>query len=161
VTVELFRYDGFPSGWYGGDRGDAEVRLGPWVVGATRRDGGLVEAGLKLHFGGVYHASFGTWDVRAGGGYGAFPDERAPHLSATLAYGVRGVLARHIDRRQCEDAPIMAESIAEATVARAFVTLRHGYDDHRAREVVFGVELSPTFLLPPYSWFRFGGGPPR
>jgi hypothetical protein len=163
ATFEVLRYHGFPSGWYGGrcGRGDAELRVGPWALGATRADGGLVEGGLKLHVGGVYHASFGTWDARGGLGYGLFSQQRRPHWVVTVAYGVRGVLKRHRGRVIDELEPPRGPAVAEATIARLFLTLRRALDDPRDRELVVGAELSPTFLLPPYSWWRFAGGPPR
>jgi hypothetical protein len=162
LTSELLRYHGFPSGYYGKQRGDAEIRVGPWVSAATRASGGLVEGGLKLHLGGIYHASFGTWDARLGAGYGAYTLDRSAHVTATLAYGVRGVLSRHPRERaqSWSETPPAPRALAEATVARIFVTLRQAFQLDETRELVVGVELSPTFLLPPYSWLRFGGGPP-
>jgi hypothetical protein len=162
LTVEALRYHGFPSGCYGKYRGEAEVRTGPWVSVATRRFGGLVEGGLKVHAGGVFHASFGTWDVRLGAGYAGHEAEAKPHLSATFAYGVRGVLKRYPRDRsgQWQRAEPEPPGIIEAQVARLFVTARRGLRSGDIEEVVLGVELSPTFLLPPYSWWRFGGGPP-
>jgi hypothetical protein len=161
LTVEVLRYHGFPSGYYGGPRGDAELRVGPWVSAVTRSEGGLVEGGLKLHFGGVYHASFGTWDLRLGAGYGAFDPERTPHVTATLAYGVRSVRARYAKDRVdfYLDEPPRPASFAEASVARPFLTLRRAFDDAANRELSLGVELSPTFFFPP-SRTRLLGGPP-
>jgi hypothetical protein len=163
LTVEVLRYHGFPSGYYGRKKGDAELRVGPWASAATRSAGGLVEGGLKLHFGGIYHASFGTWDLRLGGGYGAFEPERAAHVAGTLAYGVRSVPARYAEypHEVWQEVPPRPRPFAEASVARVFVTLRRAFDDTGSSELSLGVELSPTFLLPPYSWFKLGGGPPR
>jgi hypothetical protein len=162
LTFEILRYDGFPSGWYGGDKGDAELRLGPWVSAATRASGGLVEGGVKLHLGGIFHASFGTWDLRIGGGHAAYEDSPAPHMTGTFAYGVRSALARYPrDRRETwSDRLPQPKLIAEASVARLFVTYRLAFDLAETRELVFGVELSPTFLLPPHTLWRLGGGPP-
>lgn len=163
LTFELLRYHGFPSGFYARQRGDAEVRVGPWAMAATRAGGGLVEGGLKLHFGGIHHASFGTWDLRAGAGYTGYDDGRAPHFTATFAYGVRSVLARYPkDRIQWSDRSRSPELFAEASVARLFFTYRRSLDDAvGSSEIVLGVELSPTFLLPPYSLSRFIGSQPR
>lgn len=163
LTLQALRYHGFPSGpCYAREKGDAEIRLGPWVSGATREAGGLVEGGLKAHLGGIYHASFGTWDVRGGAGYGAFADGLDPHATATLAYGARSALARYPrTRRQAySEQPPEPRSFAEASIARIFITYRYALDRDNLREIMVGVELSPTFLLPPYSLFRFGGGPP-
>jgi hypothetical protein len=41
-----------------------------------------------------------------------------------------------------------------------FATYRHSIDGPKVSELVIGVELSPTFFLPPVTWFRIGGGPP-
>jgi hypothetical protein len=72
------------------------------------------------------------------------------------------VLARYPKSRTetVSDRPPKPPVFAEASVARLFVTYRHAFDLDESREVVVGVELSPTFFLPPYSWWRFGGGPP-
>jgi hypothetical protein len=68
LTWELLEYEGFPAddgrGW------PAEVRAGPWAAGSLRGADGLVEGGLKVHGGGVRHASRGRFDLRAGLGYG-------------------------------------------------------------------------------------------
>lgn len=161
-TLEVLRYHGFPSGYYGRKKGDAELRAGPWMYGATRSAGGLLEGGLKLHLGGIYHASFSTWDLRLGAGYGAFEKGRTPHASATLGMGVRSALGRYPPHRRevYRDTPAKPSLLGEASVARVVVTLRQAFDAERSREWVLGVELSPTFLLPPYGLMRFAGGPP-
>jgi hypothetical protein len=160
LTTELGRYRGFPSGsCYSRSRGDAELRAGPWLSGAAALPGGLVEGGLKLHLGGVYHASWGTFDLRAGLGNAAFAEGRSPHAVATVTYGVRSVLARyHLGDPHCE-LPQVARPVANASVVRLSVTRRLSLLDPDRQEWQLGVEVSPTFFLPPYSWWRLAGGP--
>jgi len=161
LTTGLLQYRGFPAGvLYRGRFREAEVRGGVWGVFAVRPGGGLLEGGLKLHWGALYHASFGTWELRAGSGYGAFGNERSPHLSFTFAYGIRSALDRYSERGACSPPPV-PRSFGMASVARLFVTYRLSVRDSDLSELVIGVELSPTFLLPPYSWLRLGGGPSR
>jgi hypothetical protein len=45
-------------------------------------------------------------------------------------------------------------------VARLFVTMRRCLRSGDIEEVVLGVDLSPTFLLPPYTLWCFGERPP-
>lgn len=152
----VFGWRGFPSG-YGHDR--SELRYGTWVFGGTRVDGGLVEGGMLLDVSSRYHASWGTFTVRGGAGYGAFPNERDGYGVVTFAYGVRSVLARYSHEGACHrgspDKPL-----AEASLARLFATYRRAFQ-HDGFEWVFGVELSPTFFWPPLTWWRVAGGPPR
>jgi hypothetical protein len=142
-------YRGFPS--VGGpNNGRSELRWGPWVAAANRAGGGLVESGLKLHWGGVYTPAWGAWDVRLGGGYGAFGAGAAPHVTMSLLWGVRNPVGRYRDRSSCVGPPAPL-AITEASLLRAFATYRRpltpGNDD--GHELFLGVELSPTFL-----WFR-------
>jgi hypothetical protein len=158
ATVPVLRYPGFPSSpVYGPGNRDAEVRAGLWLLAGTRAAGALVEGGAKVHLGAVYHASWGTFDLRMGVGYGAFGPERTDHASIPLVYGVRSVVERY-QWPWPEASP--PPSVAEASVARLFATYRQSIDGPRVSEVVIGVELSPTFFLPPVTWFRIGGGPP-
>lgn len=142
-SVPVLRWRGFPSG-YGGHR--SELRAGVFAFGATRLGGGLVEGGVLADVTSAYHASWGTFTARLGGGYGMAPSDR-PHATVTLLYGVRSALDHHGVPR-----------FDEASVARLFLTHRRSLDAH---EWVVGVELSPTFFLPPITWWRLAGGPPR
>jgi hypothetical protein len=161
VTAGLVKYSGFPAGaLYAGRWQQAEIRGGVWGAFALRPDGGLLEGGLKLHWGAVYHASFGTWELRAGAGYGAFVNAQASHLSFTFAYGVRSALDRYAQRSMCSPLAV-PRVVGMVSVARLFVTYRRGAVDASLSEMVIGLELSPTFLLPPFSWMRLGGGPSR
>jgi hypothetical protein len=158
ATVSVLRYPGFPSSpTYGRANGDAEVRAGAWLLAGTRAAGAFAEGGLKVHLGAVYHASWGTFDLRVGAGYGAFGPDRADHASISFVYGIRSV----VERYQWGVGPLPPPpSVAEASVARLFATYRHSIDRPNVSELVIGVELSPTFFLPPVTWFRIGGGPP-
>lgn len=154
IAWVVARYHGFPSGSYHGAHGDAEVAVGAWGAASTRGDRGLVEGGLKLHDGGGWHASWGTFDLRVGAGYARFGEGRAGHAVATLAYGVRSALFRYDDRRA-------AHALRGKTdVARLFATYRRALDGSSASEIVLGIELSPTFFFAPTTWWRVGGGPP-
>lgn len=155
LTFGLLTYPGFPSGPYGA-LGRAELRGGPFVQMDMTGDGGLVEAGITLALGAVYHASFGTWTLRLGSGYGVRLNA-GPHVGVTFAWGVRSVRARYSKRGHC-DAPTQTKPSAEAAVARLFVTHRRTLREP-ASELLVGLELSPTFLLPPYTSFRLTGGP--
>ena len=158
VTTGVLSYRGFPAGPYASR---AEVRAGVWGAGVTRPAGGLLEGGVKLHLGALYHASWGTFDLRAGGGYGAFVRERSPHVNLTVAYGVRSALERYSERGVCDPRP-SPKRWGLVSVARLFITYRRELaGGSRESELVLGLELSPSFLFPPYNWFRWGGGPPR
>lgn len=158
LTRQVLRYQGFPagrSGWLA----TAEMRAGPWFAASTRSAGGLVEGGIVFTWDGVFSPAWGTWDLRLGAGYGAFTPGREPLVSATLLWGVRSVRARYSHHRRCLPAEPPAR-FAEASVIRVFVETRAGTRDADARELVVGLELSPSMLLPPYSWFRFAGYEP-
>jgi hypothetical protein len=156
VTLSLAHYHGFPSGAYGGSHGDAEIRGGAWVLGTltgVHDQGALVEGGLEVIDGGGWHSSWGTFDLRVGAGYGSFTGSRRAHGVATLGYGVRSDLSRYGRR-----GPAWPRSFAEASVARVVLTVRRTAE---ASEILVGIELSPTFFLPPVTWWRIAGGPPH
>jgi len=156
LTGAALRWRGFPSG-YGHDR--SELRYGAWLFGATRLGGGLAEGGAILDASSRYHASWGTFTLRGGAGYGAFPDQRDGYAVVTFIYGVRSVLARFSSEGACHHgSPV--RPLPEASVARLFATHRRAFQ-HDGFEWVFGIELSPTFFWPPISWWRVAGGPPR
>lgn len=159
LTRGLLVFRGFPAGDYGPWLGRAELRWGPWVQASTLGSVALVEGGFKLHLGAFYHASWGTYDLRLGGGYGAWSGEREPHAAVTLAWGFRSVVGRYTVRGFC-DPPARTRPLASGGVLRFFVTHRRTLDRSELRETVFGIELSPELFLPPYSWFRLFGGPP-
>lgn len=160
LTFGVLRYHGFPSGAYGGARGLAEVRAGPWIAAATRSSGALVEGGVKVHDGGTFHPSWGTFDLRVGAGYGRWPEGRAPHVNVTLGYGVVSVLARYRDWGYGSAQGLPPDPLAVSTVARVVLTVRRTIERESAAEVFVGVELSPTFFAPPVTWWRVAGGPP-
>jgi len=148
------RHHTFPSGAYGGWHGDAEAAVGAWAAASIRGEDSLVEGGIKAHDGGGWHASWGTFDLRLGAGFGRFGGERAGHAVITLAYGVRSALFRYRER---QDLPTIE---GKTDVARVFGTWRHAIGPVQGAELVFGIELSPSFFFPPLTWWRVGGGPP-
>ncbi|MDB4997050.1 MAG: hypothetical protein JWM74_4482 [Myxococcaceae bacterium] len=150
----VLRYSGFPAN----ERPhDAELRAGVWAVGVTRFDGALLEGGVKAHLGAIEHAQWGTIDLRVGAGYGAFDTGRAAHFVATFAWGTRSFLARY---GRCGTEPHdRPKRHGFGSIVRPFVTLRQAADRDPSTQLTFGIELSPTFLLPPYSWWRLAGGP--
>lgn len=135
--------------WHYG--GPFELRLGPWVVGETQLDRHLLEGGLALDVGQTKHASFGTYTLRIGGG---IDDDRRPFGSLTVLGGVRYVLARYQDEYACPK-----RKVAFSSGARVFGTVRLDTDE-RAQWII-GIELEPTWALPPYSRGKLMGSRPN
>jgi hypothetical protein len=163
LTAGVLSYPGFPA-----PRRDrigpepppwvwnrAELRLGPWAAAETRSAGWLVEGGITALLGTTddylnwlfFTAPWGMFDLRVGGGYGAFPDGRSPHLAAALGWGYRYVSARQTWGGAC-DPPPPAAPLAEATLLRFVATVRRA-TGLPATEVVFAIELSPSWVLAP------------
>jgi hypothetical protein len=161
LTFHLFEYHGFPAARGSNLYSRAEVRIGPWASAAERFSiGSVVEGGAKMHFGGIAAPSWGTFDARAGFGYGAFETERAPHFVVTVLWGIHGVAARFTRRGYC-DPPAIPRSFAEASVFRLFVTHRRTFDGEGSAETVIGIEVSHSYLLAPYGGTRLWGGAAR
>ena len=158
LTRQAFVYRGFPAGGPGW-LSLSELRWGPWFAASTRDEGGLVEAGVDLKWTGIHAPTWGTWDLRGGAGYGAFEQGRAAFASATFLWGARSVRARYHQRGYC-DPPAMAATVGEGSGWRVFVTYRSGFSRSADREVVVGIELSPSMLLPPWSCNRWTGNRP-
>jgi len=130
--------DGYGGAW--------EVRMGPWLafeLPSDRRPGG--EGGMTMILTQVHHASWGTFGLRLGAGYGA---ELATTLVATLWGGVRFVPAR---------AGQGSGSFAKATGVRIVATYRETLEPMKATALVFGIEFEPDYFLPPYALFKWGG----
>lgn len=155
IAWVVARHHSFPSGAYGGWHGDAELGVGAWASAGLRGDRGLVEGGLKIHDGGGWHASWGTFDLRLGAGWASFGEARAGHAVIGVVYGVRSALFRYDERR---GRPAVR---GKTDVARVFGTFRRALDGSKASEIVLGIELSPTFFFEPLTWWRVGGGPPE
>lgn len=151
-SLPVLRWRGFPSG-YSGSHARSELRVGVFASGATRLAGGFVEGGLLFDVSSRYHASWGTFTLRVGAGYGTLLDERHPTGSITALYGVRSVLSKYGGRH-------VPSWYHEASIARLFGTYRRALRDD-GYELVFGIELSPTFFMPPVTWWRLAGGPPH
>jgi hypothetical protein len=158
---------GFPSGPYGKENSFAELRAGPWFQAIVRAHGVVYEVGPKVHLGATYHASWGTFDVRPAIGTGEFATGRSALTSLTLAYGVHSEPGRYYTGGACvgpnglwgvtpEEKP---KAFGLASVLNVFGTYRRA-TDLPAWEVVVGIEVSPTWALPPYSWSRLIGFPP-
>jgi hypothetical protein len=144
LTRGILVYRGFPASggpWLG--RG--ELRVGPWLAASTRGDGGVVEAGLKLHFGGVYAPRWGTFELRASGGEGRFAHARSPFVGASVLWGLRVVPGREQERGYC-DRERAAANVALASLLRIFSTYRRSTRGTDA-ELSFGLELSPSWFL--------------
>lgn len=160
----VLTYRGFPAGPYYSD-GRAELRMGFWSVAGTRLEGAraLVESGLKAQLVPIGHggANWGSFDVRLGAGYGWLDTGRAGYFVATLTAGPRSFLQRH---GQCGVGPHGFSNEPKAhgygSILRPFLTIRRALDPDAAVQITLGIELSPTFLMPPYGWSRAWGGPP-
>lgn len=149
-SLGVLRWKGFPSS-YSYDL--AELRVGTFAIGNTRFRGGSIEGGLLFDVSSRHHASWGTFTLRVGAGYGTFDAARAPEGSVTLLYGVRSVLSKYGTR-------FVPGWYHEASIARLFGTYRRALRGE-GYEFIVGIELSPTFFLPPVTWWRLAGGPPR
>jgi hypothetical protein len=156
----VLRWRGFPAGgrWQRDFDREAELRVGAWASGATRLEGGLLEGGATVHLGAVNHAEWGSFDARAGGGYGTIEAARSPYVVVALAWGTRSFQERYGD---C--GPVHGSGSPPAhgfgSVLRPVLTVRRSLDGLAVTQLTVGIELSPTFLLPPYSWWRLAGGP--
>jgi hypothetical protein len=113
-----------------------------------------------LQLGGIFHASWGTWALRLGGGYGAFASGQTPHWSTTFTYGIYSATKRY-SRRGRSQPKAEPKLWGLAAVARLFATYRQAFEVSDGREVVFGIELSPYFFFPPHGAYRLLGGPPK
>jgi hypothetical protein len=132
--------------------GRFELRAGPWIGFETPLDRFRVEGGLSVGLGQVEHARFGTLGLRVGAGYGAgYQTGGATHLVAALTYGIRYVQYRARPPRGPCDPPSPPAVVALASGARLFAAVRRGLDESAATEIVFGLELEPSWLFPPYS----------
>ena len=156
---------GFPSGAYGPENDFAELRAGPWFQAIARAHGAIFEVGPKVHLGATYHASWGTFDVRPAIGTGEFAGGSSALTSLTFAYGVHSEPGRYYDGGACvgRDGHLFGVTPEEkpkafglASVLNVFGTYRRA-TDLPAWEVVIGIEVSPTWALPPYSWARLIG----
>ena len=135
------------GGFGGGYGGAVEVRLGPWLalhLPADRHASG--EGGLTLIVTQTQHASWGTYGIRFGGGYGA---DREAHIVGTLWGGVR-----YVPFRAGQAPPGL---VSKATGIRVVATVRRTLGQVQGEALVFGIEFEPDYFLPPYSLFKWGG----
>jgi hypothetical protein len=134
--------------------GPVEIRIGPWLGFETPLGAARGEGGLTMTLGQTRHARWGTFGARFGAGYGTGD---LAHLAAVLWWGVRNVPGRAGPTRGVCDPPAPAPAVALASGARLFGALRRELGGGYAHELVFGLELEPTFLLPPYSGSKWIG----
>ena len=134
----------------GGSGGAFEVRMGPWLALQTPTDGRASgEGGLSLIFTNTEHASWGTFGLRTGMGYGGADQT---YVTTTLWGGVRYVPARVWRNGGGDRGPI-----AKATGIRIVATVRRIVDPVEMPAVLFGIEFEPEYFLPPYELFKWGG----
>jgi hypothetical protein len=152
-----------PEHGYGGLH---EVRAGPWVAVEGSEGSRIVEGGAAIDLGRTAHAPWGTLGLRFGPA--ALRRDARWHAlaSATLSWGVRSVAGRHAAGGACVggcdglwgiDRGGLPRDHALSSGARLFATARLGEED---AIVVLGVELEPSFLLPPYSLGKLAGARP-
>ncbi len=99
------------------------------------------------------HAQWGTFELRVGGGYGAFDDGPSPHVALTLAGGARAYPSRR--HRTTYNPPGLSLEIARPW--RVFGTLRRTLEGAVAHALVFGLEITPAFLLAPRDTWQLIG----
>lgn len=119
-----------------------ELRTGPFVQTALSDASVLGEVRASLVFTEEDHAQYGTFDLRVGGGYGAVFGEPLPHLVVTATGGIRSFRNRFTPEKP---------DLAFGSVLRLFLTTRWRPGTDYPFDAVFGLELEPTFLLPPWS----------
>lgn len=148
---------------YGGAKhqygGPYEFRGGPWLNIFSDFGGFRAEGGYVLSFGQVRHAQWGTYSVRVGGGNGDDRIGLSPHFVVTLTGGIQAAVGRYSERGACDPAP-RPKIIGRADTFRLFASARSTLAEGAPWQFTFGVELSPTFFLPPYSLGKWIGAPP-
>lgn len=142
-----FDITSFVTAFGGGYGGPWEVRMGSWAAfNAPTGHGASGEGGITLVLTQAQHASWGTFGLRGGVGYGG---DHETHVTMTLWGGVRYVPAR---------AGYGASGLfSKATGIRIVMTARREIDPVEVGALLFGVEFEPDYLLPPYSLFKWGG----
>jgi hypothetical protein len=122
-----------------------QLRAGPWLGLETPLDRLRGEGGLSMTLGSTtaYLGSFGTFGLRVGAGYSTIG---VPHAVAALGWGARVVPARRAtswSNPACSSwcRPCDPPSVAIASLAFVFASLRRSFDPTQATEVVFGIEL--------------------
>ncbi len=140
--------------------GPFEFRLGPWGHVGSRLPGSFVEGGIVTTFGQQSHAQWGTFGLRAGVGYGDLIADDTSHLTITLTGGIHQFTERYSSRGVCDPVPEPA-TFAYGSILRLFATGRRALDDRGdGWQLTFGLELSPTFFLPPHAGPKWIGAPP-
>ena len=127
-----------------------DPRVGVWANAEARgltSPGALVETGLTAHLGMVdeYRSTWGAFDLRAGFGYGAFPNGRAPELAVGFGWGYRIAFDRYTWGGACDAVP-QPPAVADVTFVR-IVTMLRGATTVSAFELQVGIEVTPTVAL--------------
>ncbi len=133
--------------------GAFDLRWGPWIATQTDLTDVLAECGLLLLFGQERHAQWGSYTVRAGMGVGFAPTE-VPHVAITVTGCVHSFLHRGRPLGQVRDE-------GYGSVLRLFATARRSVGADRTMGWTFGLEVTPSFFLPPYDLPKWGGAPVR
>ncbi len=143
---------GYTSGRY-------ELRVGAWGAGATSFPAAMLEGGLSAFLGQVNHG--GRVGLRIGTGFGdAVAGDRA-HGTVTALVGLHQFIQR-FSKTGCGVPPATPRIFEFGSVLRLFATGRRGLKGSDRPQWTFGLELSPTFFLPPYGRGKwYGGGPYR
>jgi hypothetical protein len=127
-----------------------EFRTGPFIQTALSNTSVLAEVGALVTFTEEDHAQWGTFDLRFGGGYGAVFGDPLAHVVVTATGGIRSFKNRFYGGRERQD-------FAFGSVLRLFLTTRWRPATDYPFEAVFGIEVEPSFLLPPWSWMKLAG----
>jgi hypothetical protein len=139
-----------------GDR--FQLRGGPWASAVTDGKGIRGEGGVLVLYSVDRKSPWIVPAVRLGAGWGNDQLGKVAHLVTVFTLGPRSAPDRW--RRST------VESEPEAPLAfvsgfRTFVMMRAAFAGDAPYQLTFGIELEPTFLLPPYSWRKFFGGDPN
>jgi hypothetical protein len=135
--------------------GSFQLRAGPWIEVNTPLDRVRGEGGLSLIMKQTRFAAWGTFGLRLGAGDSTLG---VPDLVGVLSWGVWGEDSNaRIAYRDGREVLVAGNTVGLASGMRLFVAVRRDLDPLPATEVAFGIELEPTWLLPPYTrqkWLR-------
>lgn len=144
------------AGITGGNLVGMRLRVGPWIGFETPMDQMRGEGGVSVTIGDTAWRHFGTFGLRLGGGHST---AGAQHLMGQVSWGTRYVPSRCWSLGTCGEPDGARHSASMASGARFFAALRRDVGMGGAYDLVFGMELPPTFFLPPYSLSSLLGDP--
>jgi hypothetical protein len=133
--------------------GDLPLRGGPWGEVWTAFEDVAADGGLGLVLGSG-HSKIGAFGARLGAGQRSYERARRTELVATVTWGAH-FFPQRWDENLGDDGCEEPTPIGVGSVARFFGTYRAD-TDFRHAEWLFGVELTPTFFVPP-TWRHFMG----